>query len=301
MTIDAATTSNPFAYLDRALPGSNGPRYVAPEKTADGAPENSSFGDDGFTFDDFLDIINPLQHIPGVATLYRELTGDTINPGARMIGDTIFGGGIGLAMSVINSAVEETTGLDIGANVIAMFSNDDAVTPEPQPASQTMIAALTAGSQEDYTAPAAMIAETAVALVPPSLASPAVVPTVAAAPEMTTPRAAAGPAPEPAMKATPNPGISPAISTTEPAAMTPIGLEWKGPKPNLLKNIKQLEALQTPDLTESQMEAVFKSFRLAPPTPTETPAAAATAAYRKAATVQAPMPARRAPDLFPAR
>ena len=37
------------------------------------------FGEDGFTFADFLDIINPLQHIPVLSTLYRHLTGDTID------------------------------------------------------------------------------------------------------------------------------------------------------------------------------------------------------------------------------
>ncbi|MDP6473864.1 MAG: hypothetical protein QF894_03030 [Alphaproteobacteria bacterium] len=36
------------------------------------------FGADGFGFDDFLDLINPLQHIPIISTIYREITGDTI-------------------------------------------------------------------------------------------------------------------------------------------------------------------------------------------------------------------------------
>ena len=43
------------------------------------------FGDDGFTFLDFLDIINPLQHIPIIGTLYRQMTGDTLDPGSRVI------------------------------------------------------------------------------------------------------------------------------------------------------------------------------------------------------------------------
>ena len=46
----------------------------------------SLFGQDGFTFFDFLDIINPLQHIPVISTIYRSLTGDKIDPGSRIAG-----------------------------------------------------------------------------------------------------------------------------------------------------------------------------------------------------------------------
>ena len=45
-----------------------------------------AFGEDGFTFADFIDIINPLQHIPVVATIYRAMTGDDIDPGSRVAG-----------------------------------------------------------------------------------------------------------------------------------------------------------------------------------------------------------------------
>ena len=42
----------------------------------DGGGELSLWGEDGFDFWDVLDVINPLQHIPFVNTLYREMTGD---------------------------------------------------------------------------------------------------------------------------------------------------------------------------------------------------------------------------------
>ncbi|MBT5013959.1 MAG: hypothetical protein HON02_05865, partial [Rhodospirillaceae bacterium] len=41
-----------------------------------GGDQFHAFGADGFTFLDFLDIINPLQHIPVVGSLYRDMTGD---------------------------------------------------------------------------------------------------------------------------------------------------------------------------------------------------------------------------------
>lgn len=122
-----AVTSDPYAYLDRALPGDQVAQYVPATKTKDGQPmaDNSGFGEDGFGFDDFLDIINPLQHIPVISSLYREITGDEISPGSRMIGGTIFGGGIGLAVSFVNSAIEDSTGKDVGGHILGLFSSED--------------------------------------------------------------------------------------------------------------------------------------------------------------------------------
>src|SRR3546814_5528388 len=78
------------------------------------------FGKEGFSFGDFLDIINPLQHIPIVSTIYRAITGDTIQPGSRIAGDTLFGGPIGLVGGVIDAMVQESTGKDIGQQALAM-------------------------------------------------------------------------------------------------------------------------------------------------------------------------------------
>lgn len=77
------------------------------------------WGDDGFTFSDILDLINPLQHIPVVSTFYHEITGDTISPGARIIGGGLFGGVMGVMAEAFNSMVEEATGKDIGGLVMA--------------------------------------------------------------------------------------------------------------------------------------------------------------------------------------
>ena len=80
---------------------------------------------EGFTFWDFLDVINPLQHIPVVNTLYREMTGDEIKTPAKMIGSAIIGGPIGLAVAMVDSAIEDTTGKDIGRHALAMFRPDN--------------------------------------------------------------------------------------------------------------------------------------------------------------------------------
>ncbi|MEP4884867.1 MAG: hypothetical protein ABJ215_00715, partial [Alphaproteobacteria bacterium] len=49
-----------------------------------GGAENQGDGE-GF-FSTLLDIVNPLQHIPLVSSLYREITGDEISPSARIVG-----------------------------------------------------------------------------------------------------------------------------------------------------------------------------------------------------------------------
>jgi hypothetical protein len=68
------------------------------------------FGDDGLTFDDVIDVVNPLQHIPVVSTVYRWLTGDTISPAAELAGGALYGGVVGFAASAGMIAVDGLTG-----------------------------------------------------------------------------------------------------------------------------------------------------------------------------------------------
>ena len=82
------------------------------------------FGRDGFTFWDLVDIINPLQHIPVISSIYRAITGDEIDPGSRIAGGTLFGGPIGAAASVANVIVEHNTGKDLGEHVMALLGDD---------------------------------------------------------------------------------------------------------------------------------------------------------------------------------
>lgn len=66
-----------------------------------------------FSFGEFLDIINPLQHIPIVSSFYRNMTGDSISPVARIVGGAIFGGPLGGLTSIAAAAIEEHSGTDI--------------------------------------------------------------------------------------------------------------------------------------------------------------------------------------------
>ena len=84
------------------------------------------FGEDGLTFWDLLDVINPLQHIPVVSTIYRAITGDEIDPGARVAGGALFGGPIGAGTAMANVMLENETGKDAGAHVLALFLDEEA-------------------------------------------------------------------------------------------------------------------------------------------------------------------------------
>ncbi len=90
-----------------------------------------------FTFSDFLSVINPLQHIPIVGTIYRAITGDTINPTSRVLGGALFGGPIGLVASVFNAIMEQATGKDLGDTALALLKpGADTVPPVDPPAAQ---------------------------------------------------------------------------------------------------------------------------------------------------------------------
>jgi len=83
--------------------------FVSSSSPATGSAEGNPFklfGDDGLTFRDLLDLINPLHHIPVIGTIYRRLTGDTIDPAMRIIGGGLLGGPIGAAASLAGAVVE---------------------------------------------------------------------------------------------------------------------------------------------------------------------------------------------------
>lgn len=143
---------------------------AGPQPRADDKPEivryEGMFGEDGFTFADALDAINPLQHLPVVSTVYRELTGDQIDPGARLAGGALFGGVVGLFGAVADTISQETSGKDLGQHAMAFLFGDGApvedagtatAQAEPQPAEsvQTAQTARTAQTASADAAPEA--------------------------------------------------------------------------------------------------------------------------------------------------
>lgn len=79
--------------------------------------------DEGPTFGEFLDIINPLQHIPVVSTLYRAITGDDIGTGPRVVGGMLFGGPVGALVAGVTALFEEASGGDIGEHIADLIDD----------------------------------------------------------------------------------------------------------------------------------------------------------------------------------
>lgn len=96
-----------------------------------GIRHDQFFGEDGFGISDLIDIVNPLQHIPGVSTVYRAMTGDEISPGARLAGGTLYGGPLGFASALADNVSEDLTGRDVAGSMVAAFTGEpDAVDPD---------------------------------------------------------------------------------------------------------------------------------------------------------------------------
>ena len=111
---------------------------ITASATAAPATQRPFFGENGFGFDDILDAINPLQHIPVVNTIYRRLTGDEISMGSRLAGGAVFGGAVGFAASLANAVIEDVSGRDIGGHLVAMVWAERGESPAPAALAQTM-------------------------------------------------------------------------------------------------------------------------------------------------------------------
>lgn len=87
-------------------------------------PAPSGAEDDGwdFSFHNLLGILNPLQHLPVIGTLYRAVTGDTIGLPEKVAGDALYGGLWGAVSGLADAAFEMVTGKDVGDTVLALFT-----------------------------------------------------------------------------------------------------------------------------------------------------------------------------------
>ena len=90
-------------------------------------------GPDGeFGWDDFLDLINPLQHLPFVNVASRAVTGDEIYGAARMVDVAL--GPLAGASTAIDLAFRDVTGDSMASNAIASVFG----TGEPAPGDDPM-------------------------------------------------------------------------------------------------------------------------------------------------------------------
>ena len=199
-----------------ALPG--------PAPAAKTAASGHGGEDSGFSFADLLDVINPLQHIPIVSTIYRAITHDTIKPAERIAGDTLYGGVIGFFSSVADTIFEAVTGKDIGSTVLSLLDGDKT------PSTQSPQIAATAASSATSTAPLVAAAPARATGMPRSIV-PAALRSVPA-PPAPSPQREQQPAPQlkpaPQKPATPQDSVPVASNQTPELAALMAALQDKG-------------------------------------------------------------------------
>ncbi len=158
------------------------PPVLTPPPT--GAAKPAKAEHQGFGFADILDIINPLQHIPVVSTLYRKLTGDQMSPTAEIAGGALFGGVLGLVSSLADVIWTQATGKDFGNTVMAWLGFDDKnssiqfakANPPPPPAQDRALAEISPMTDLQIAAPSTQLAEVEIAPAPnPQILRPSVI------------------------------------------------------------------------------------------------------------------------------
>ena len=132
---------------------------------ADGAPMDPAGAGTAavkMTFTDVLRALNPLQHLPVIGTIYRAVTGDTIQPGMRIagsaLGGLLTGGPLGVLGTVAGCFLEEfwrmgfnlpdpqapPSGVAFAKAGVAPLAGVNAVGGMPESAAATAIAAAAA-------------------------------------------------------------------------------------------------------------------------------------------------------------
>lgn len=138
----AAGRGTGYADVMDQVDSERGPTPTAPAETAK-SPGIAFWQQEEFGFGDFLDIVNPLHHIPIVATIYRNLTADKIGMVPRVVGGALWGRVGGFVAGLVNAAVEMFTGKDLGDHIFAALWGDKT------PADNSVVAQIHVGATDD--------------------------------------------------------------------------------------------------------------------------------------------------------
>jgi hypothetical protein len=131
------------------------------------AADSHAWKNGSFSFHDVLDTLNPLQHLPVISTLYRWVTGDEPGNVASIVGDTLYGGPIGLAAGLFTAAFKAETGKEPGEMVASAITGED----DGQLLSGTATAQAGAAPAPAATTPAPAATATAAATSPAATAN----------------------------------------------------------------------------------------------------------------------------------
>ncbi|HEY0183207.1 MAG TPA: hypothetical protein VGC09_10410 [Rhodopila sp.] len=235
---------------------SSEPAAAAPQPAAEGH---------GFTFHDLLSVLNPLQYLPGVGTIYRAVTGDVIPEAVRNAGSLLFsgllGGPIGLITSVASTIAQKVTGIDLEKIVAAQFH----LAPQ--------VAAASAGQSQVAGAPAGTAASPDALLATPPAGAPVALASGVANASAET-RSAAAEATETLVMASapteaPSAAIAAAWAASPPRALTPRQLAAYGVVSDTSGNLKLgdvtgAEVLNSMELLRLQTAAAYAASHATP-------------------------------------
>src|ERR1700744_6298313 len=99
------------------------PSPATEKVTSTATTDQSGNQDEGF-FHHLLDVVNPLQHLPVIGTIYRAITGEHIGAVEKIAGDTLYGGLWGAVSSVADVAFEGVTGKSVEDTVLGWLKGD---------------------------------------------------------------------------------------------------------------------------------------------------------------------------------
>lgn len=116
--LDATPVTKVDIYPDKKIETAD-----AGSDAAKGSPKDF-FGEDGLTFRDVLDAINPLNHIPIVSDILKGATGHQVSSASRLIGGTLMGGPIGFVTALASVIFEDAAGASPAEAAYAALSDD---------------------------------------------------------------------------------------------------------------------------------------------------------------------------------
>jgi hypothetical protein len=106
-----------------AVPSSSVPSSAIPPSAVADAGPSAAKPQEGF-FHHLWNVINPLQHVPVIGTIYRAITGEHLDAVEKIAGDTLYGGLWGAVSSVADVAFEGLTGKSFEDTALALFKSD---------------------------------------------------------------------------------------------------------------------------------------------------------------------------------
>jgi len=121
---------------DASAPDNSPGNTPSPYQNAMRGPQESGYSNSqaeqnaqAFGAGDIIDMINPLQHIPVVGHIYRDITGDQIKPIAQILGGALFGGALGAGAGLVNMIAKAETGDDLAGHAMRLVKRSPDISP----------------------------------------------------------------------------------------------------------------------------------------------------------------------------